>query len=77
MVYNPGFLAMIGHVKINYRPKNQGGTPFTGWVFLKFCFRSFLVHMDVLWKIRNFLKYFQMVYNHGSLYNDWSREHKL
>jgi len=25
---------MIGHVKINYRPENQGCTPFTGLVLL-------------------------------------------
>jgi len=45
---------MIGHVKINYGPKNQRCTPFTGGVLLKICFRSFLVHREVLWKIEIF-----------------------
>jgi len=30
------FRAMIGHVKINYGPKNQDCTPFTSEVLLKF-----------------------------------------
>jgi len=37
------FGAMVGHVKINYRPNNQDCTLFTIGCFVKFSFRSFLV----------------------------------
>jgi len=46
----------FGHVKIKYGP---GCTPFKCWVVLKICFRSFLLHREVLWKIEFFKNTFR------------------
>jgi len=72
------FGTMFCNEKINYSEKNQGITPFTGWILLKFCVRSFWVHREVrIVENRNVLKYFQKVYKPGFWDNNWLCENKL